>query len=368
MSTQLDSITTRDAADVKPAAVAVPGAKLSRGASVAWLAALAWLGSAALTQWWPAADDWPYTRQYLVIKLVLALLAAAVGVASWRSHAGEKGEKGEKGERGHAREAQTDARSQSRVAAWVHAMPWLLALALGITAWEVLTAQLEWLPRPFFAPPQALLGVYAEDYPRLGSSVAHSFGLLAYGYGLGAATGFVVGVSIGWSKAVGYWVHPVLRLIGPLPATAWLPLAFFFFPSSFSASVFLIALATAFPVAVLTWSGVAGVNTAYYDIARTLGARPGFLILRVAIPAALPSVFVGLFMGLGASFSVLIVAEMMGVKAGLGWYLQWAQGWAAYANMYAALFVMALMCSGLITLLFRFRDRLLGWQKGLLKW
>ena len=51
-------------------------------------------------------------------------------------------------------------------------------------------------------------------------------------------------------------------------------------------------------------------------------------------------------MGLGASFAVLVVAEMIGVKAGLGWYLQWAQGWAAYANMYAALIVMALMCSG----------------------
>ena len=56
------------------------------------------------------------------------------------------------------------------------------------------------------------------------------------------------------------------------------------------------------------------------------------------------------------------------MKAGLGWYLSWAQGWAAYPNMYAALLVMALMCSGLITLLFRLRDRLLSWQKGLLRW
>ena len=180
--------------------------------------------------------------------------------------------------------------------------------------------------------------------------------------------GFVTGVAIGWSRAIGYWAHPVLRFIGPLPATAWLPLAFFAFPSSWSAGVFLIALATGFPVAVLTWSGVASVNPAYYDVARTLGARPGFLILKVAIPAAMPSVFVGLFMGLGASFAVLVVAEMMGVKAGLGWYLSWAQGWAAYPNMYAALLVMALMCSGLITLLFRLRDRLLSWQKGLLRW
>jgi sulfonate transport system permease protein len=320
---------------------------------VALLAALGWLGGAAVTQWWPALDDWPYTRELLILKLAFAALSLAIGIASWRS--------------GISAKAQTHTES-GRVQAWLNATPWLLALSIGLTAWEVVTAQLEWLPRPFFAPPQALIAVFADDLPRLASSVVHSFELLAYGYIAGALTGFVIGVSIGWSKAVGYWLHPVLRLIGPLPATAWLPLAFFFFPSSFSASVFLIALATAFPVAVLTWSGVASVNSAYYDVARTLGAKPSFLILRVAIPAALPSVFVGLFMGLGASFAVLIVAEMMGVKAGLGWYLQWAQGWAAYPNMYAALLVMALMCSGLITLLFRVRDRLLAWQKGMLKW
>jgi NitT/TauT family transport system permease protein len=73
-------------------------------------------------------------------------------------------------------------------------------------------------------------------------------------------------------------------------------------------------------------------------------------------------------MGLGASFTVLVVAEMMGVKSGLGWYLTWAQGWASYVNMYAALIVMALLFSGIITLLFKVRDRALVWQKGTLKW
>ena len=246
--------------------------------------------------------------------------------------------------------------------------PWLIALALLLGAWELVTAKLDLLPRPFFATPQSLLEVYTDDWPRLGESTLHSVMLLVTGYAIGAVLGFISGVAIGWSRAIGYWVHPVLRFIGPLPATAWLPLAFFAFPSSWSAGVFLIALATGFPVTVLTWSGVASVNAAYYDVARTLGARPGFLIVKVAIPAAMPSVFVGLFMGLGSSFAVLVVAEMMGVKAGLGWYLSWAQGWAAYPNMYAALVVMALMCSGLITLLFRLRDRLLSWQKGLLRW
>jgi NitT/TauT family transport system permease protein len=59
---------------------------------------------------------------------------------------------------------------------------------------------------------------------------------------------------------------------------------------------------------------------------------------------------------------------MMGVKAGLGYYLQWAQGWAAYANMYAALLVMSLMCSSLITLLFKLRDRVLSYQQEQVKW
>lgn len=246
--------------------------------------------------------------------------------------------------------------------------PWATVLALGLIVWEWLTAKSGTLPLPFFASPQGLLEVYLEDWPRLGESVLRSLWLLLSGYAIGAFAGFVAGVALGWSKAIGYWVHPVLRLIGPLPATAWLPIAFFAFPSSGSASTFLVALATWFPVTVLTWSGVASVNRNYYDIARTLGASQSFLVLKVAIPAALPQVFVGLFMGLGASFSVLVVAEMLGVKAGLGWYLQWAQGWAAYGNMYAALVVMALMCSGLTTLLFRGRDRLLAWQKGTVRW
>jgi len=305
------------------------------------LAAAAWLACAALTDRWPDADDWE--RTHLLAQstaavgagLVLAVLAGAFG---------------------------------ARLARLRRIGPWLVALAIVLAGWEVATAKLQLLPRPFFAPPQGLLEVFTDDWQRLGDSVLHSLLLLLGGYAIGAAAGFTTGVLIGWSRAAGYWVHPVLRLVGPLPATAWLPLAFFAFPTSGSASTFLVALATAFPVTVLTWSGVAGVNRAYYDVARTMGAKQRFLVLKVAIPAAMPSVFVGLFMGLGASFSVLVVAEMMGVKAGLGWYLQWAQGWAAYGNMYAALLVMALMCSGLITLLFRLRDRLLSWQKGLVQW
>lgn len=245
---------------------------------------------------------------------------------------------------------------------------WLLALPTGLFLWQALTSKSGLLPLPFFPGPEAIVAVFTEDWPRLGESIGGSLLLLVPGYALGASIGFALGTAIGWSRAFGYWAHPVMRFIGPLPATAWLPIAFFFFPSARSASIFLIALASGFPVMVLTTSGISGVAAAYYDIARNLGADARFLIRKVAIPAALPSVFVGLFMGLGGSFAVLIVAEMMGVKAGLGFYLQWAQGWAAYANFYAALLVMAALFSGLIQLLFTVRDRVLAWQKGILRW
>ncbi|MBP2171381.1 NitT/TauT family transport system permease protein [Erwinia toletana] len=245
---------------------------------------------------------------------------------------------------------------------------WLVALALLIGLWEMVTAKLALLPAPFFAPPRALVEAYATDWFRLGDSVLNSLRLLALGFLFGSLSGFVTGVAIGWSRGLGYWVHPLLRFLGPVPSTALLPLSLYFFPSSFSAAIFLIALATWFPVTVLTWSGVSSVDKRYYDVARTLGASNLFLILRVAVPASLPHVFVGLFMGLGASFSVLVAAEMMGVKSGLGWYLQWAQGWAAYANMYGALIVMAVLFSSLITLLFAVRDRLLKWQQNAVKW
>jgi len=245
---------------------------------------------------------------------------------------------------------------------------WLIALALLTGTWEIVTAKLALLPAPFFAPPRALIEAYATDWPRLLDSVLNSLRLLALGFLYGSVVGFITGVAIGWSRGLGYWVHPILRFLGPVPSTALLPLSLYFFPSSFAAAVFLIALATWFPVTVLTWSGVASVDNRYYDVARTLGANSLFLVMRVAVPASLPHLFVGLFMGLGASFSVLVAAEMMGVKSGLGWYLQWAQGWAAYANMYAALIVMAVLFSSLITLLFIVRDRTLAWQRNAVKW
>jgi len=249
-----------------------------------------------------------------------------------------------------------------------HYGPWLIALGVWFALWELVTAKLGWLPKPFFSPPHGLFHVYVVDWERLLICIAYTARLWSLGFASGIVAGFVGGVALGWSKTFAYWGMPVLKLIGPVPASAWIPATFFLFPTTFQASIFLVALASGIPVAILTASGVGTVNRAYYDVARTLGADRRFLVLRVAIPAALPNVFVGLFMALYYSFAVLVVAEMLGAKYGLGWYLQFQTAYSAYANVYAALVVMAMLCSGLVKLLFVIRDRLLSWQKGVVQW
>ena len=230
----------------------------------------------------------------------------------------------------------------------LHFGPWFIALGLWFAFWEVTTEKLGWLPKPFFSPPQGLLDVYIGDGPRLLICILYSLRLWAIGFGLGIAAGYVLGIALGWSKSVSYWGMPVLKLIGPVPATAWIPCTFFFFPTTFAASVFIVALASGIPVAILTASGVASVNRSFYDVGRILGASNRWPVLKVAIPAALPHVFVGLFMGLYYSFAVLVVAEMLGAKYGLGWYVQFQSSNSAYANVYAALVIMALLCAGKI--------------------
>jgi NitT/TauT family transport system permease protein len=306
------------------------------------VAAACWGLAAIVTVSWPDVADWDNTDSWAWIAAGLAVLLLVLTPAQHRL--GRVGR------------------------ALAVAGPWFVALGVFCTVWELTTAKLGWLPRPFFSPPQGLVDAYAEDWPRLLICAAYSLRLFAFGFAAGGVTGFILGVFLGWSPAVNYWGQPILKLIGPVPATAWLPIIFFVFPTAFGASIFLVALATGIPVAILTWSGVKSVAAAYYDVARTLGASSRFLVFKVAIPAALPHVFVGLFMGLYSSFAVLVVAEMMGAKAGLGWYLQWATGYSAYGNMYAALLLMALICSGLVKLLFLARDRLLSWQKGLVAW
>jgi NitT/TauT family transport system permease protein len=234
--------------------------------------------------------------------------------------------------------------------------------------WELVTSCLALLPLPYFPGPEGVLGSMVSDYKLLFDSTWHSLILLTSGYFIGVIIALITGVTIGWFPHARYWGMPLLKVVGPIPATAWIPLAMVIAPSALLSAVGLIALAVWFPVTMLTASGISSTRASYLDVARTLGASRLYLVFRVAIPAAMPNIFIGLFMGLGTSFLTLVVAENVGVKSGLGWYVSWAQGWAEYGKVYGALIIMAAFFSTIMTGLFKARDRVLVWQKGVIKW
>lgn len=233
---------------------------------------------------------------------------------------------------------------------------------------NLLTAKTATLPVLYFPSLDRIFGVLIGDAPFILKCLLYSLRLLLTGWFCGAAAGMLTGIAIGFHDGARYWIYPVVRILGPIPSTAWIPLVLVAFPSAVSASAFLIALAVWFPTTVLTSSGIASIQNSYFEAAATLGASKRYTILRVGIPAALPHMFIGLFNGTTASFITLVTAEMLGAKYGIGWYINWQKDMMAYANVYAGLIVMSVTCYVLITVLFRFRDRILGWQKGVIKW
>ena len=133
--------------------------------------------------------------------------------------------------------------------------------------------------------------------------------------GLGFVAGMVYGTLMGYSRFFNYWLQPFIKVIGPVPSTAWMAIAMVLAPSSHLASVFLVALTTWFPLSVNLSGGIRGVHKVYIERAQIMGASPFRIITRVIYPAVLPNIFTGLFMGLCFSMTSLGLGHKL--RAGL---------------------------------------------------
>jgi NitT/TauT family transport system permease protein len=246
---------------------------------------------------------------------------------------------------------------------------WFLGAAfLVLNLYNVITLKLDLIPSLYFPAPERILSVFATDTIFILRCLLYSLRLLLGGFFLGALTGVITGTLIGWSPRWNYWIMPCIRVVGPIPSTAWIPVALVVFTRATSAALFLIALGVWFPTTVLTSSGIMNVRKSYFEVSSTLGAGNLRNILSIALPGAAPNIFAGLFNGTSSSFLTLMAAEMIGCKFGIGWYINWQRETMAYSQVYAALIVIALTFSLLINLQFRIRNRVLAWQKGTIRW
>lgn len=250
----------------------------------------------------------------------------------------------------------------------IYKAPFFAGMCFLLMVINVLTSKTTLLPTLYFPSLDRIIGLLFEQRIFLLENVWDSLKLLLTGFLWGASVGFLTGLALGYNKKVGYWLNPVTKVIGPIPTTAWIPLALSVFSTTHIANVFLIALAVWFPVTLMTSSGIQSTNQVHFEVAGTLGASTLYKVLHVAIPGAMPSIFLGIFYGTVSSFTTLMAVEMNGNSSGIGWYINWQKQVMMYDGVYAGLIIIAVLCSLILTILFQIRDRVLVWQKGVIKW
>ena len=248
-----------------------------------------------------------------------------------------------------------------------HKAPLYSVIILVIMLYDFLTVKTGILKQPFFPCVNTILCAIIDDRALLLKSTLYSLRLLFTGYFIGAILGLITGVACGYSKRINYWVSPIIKMLGPIPSTTWIPIIMVLVSSLFKGSVFIIGLGVWFALTIASSTGIQNVDKAYLEAARTLGAKGHQLVFRVAIPHAMPNILQGMTQGMSSACTALLVAEMMGAEAGLGWYIQWQKSWAIYSKMYAAIVLICLIFTAVTFILNVIKRIVLRWQEGVVK-
>lgn len=143
------------------------------------------------------------------------------------------------------------------------------------------------------------------------------FAGFAWGVGLGIAVGLLIGISRLFERML----DPTVQVLRNIPVTAWVPLSLVFFGIGNAPAIFLIGLGAFFPAAINTTHGVRQIDVTLYKAARMMGANEQELMTRVILPGALPSVFTGIRLSMGIAWVLVVVAEILAVRSGLGYLL-----------------------------------------------
>lgn len=168
------------------------------------------------------------------------------------------------------------------------------------------------------------VGFADMSWVTLGHHVSVSLLRIVVGFAAGAAVAVVAGVVLGVSRLAESLLHPIVEVLRPIPPLAWIPLAIVWFGIGEGSKVFLIALATFFPVFVGTYKGVSLIDPVLIRASRALDTTRFRMIFGVIIPAAMPDIAIGLRLGWSMAFVVMVAAEMIAAKSGVGWLIMHA--------------------------------------------
>jgi NitT/TauT family transport system permease protein len=163
----------------------------------------------------------------------------------------------------------------------------------------------------------ATLGEKQLLWRYIGDSLTRVFA----GYSVAIIIGVPLGFLLGWYAPLARAVNPLIQMLRPISPLAWMPLAVIWFGVSNAAPIFLIFLASFFPIIVAAMNGVRNVPPMYLQAGRNFGLNTRQLMIRVVAPAVLPRIIVGLRLAFGIAWVVLVASEMIAVDSGLGYLI-----------------------------------------------
>ena len=185
---------------------------------------------------------------------------------------------------------------------------------------------------------------------------------LAVGFLVGAVPGVLLGIVMGLNRWVRAVLDPLVAALYPIPKIAVLPLLMLLFGLGDTSRAAVVAISVLFLTIINTTVGVMQLDRIYFDVARNYGTPWPRLFLRVILPGTLPTVFAGLRISLGVSLVVLVSAEFVAGRSGVG-YLIWSS-WETLMveNMFVGIIVVTILGVLSTFLLHELERRLIPWR------
>lgn len=200
--------------------------------------------------------------------------------------------------------------------------PALYSFFLLLVLWEMVVRFGIWsenvLPGPL------TVGAGMVELAKSGLLVKHTVSSLfrvTAGFYLAVMLGVPVGILLGYFVFARKAFNPIIQFFRPISPLAWIPLAMLWFGIGDKPAVFLIFLASFFPLVVSTGAAVEGIKTTYFQVAANFAFSRMELFTKIIFPAILPSVLTSLRISLGIAWIVVVAAEMIAVKSGLGYLI-----------------------------------------------
>ena len=199
-------------------------------------------------------------------------------------------------------------------------LPSLTVMAVLIAAWWLVVVKTQSVIFP--TPWQVVTGTgELMQNGVLWEHIGASLFRVGSGFLLAVAFAVPLGLWMGWVRGAFTTLNPIFQMLRPISPIAWIPIAILWFGVGNASPVFLIFISSVFPMVVQTTSGVHTIERRYLRAAANFGVSRATLFRRVVIPAALPQIIVGMRIGLGVAWLVVVAAEMIALRSGLGYLI-----------------------------------------------